>query len=254
VNIAVITVDGSSYGLRVLNALQRAGQPVRFVIVVEDTLQRRWKLLRLAARHVGWVDAFGLAVARLREARSEQGDRTWRGAPLNRNYRELADDVIRVGVLKEPSVAAALEDAEIDLLLLGQSGIVPVSVLEVPRLGTLNAHPGVLPAYRGLDAALWAMLHNDFEHVGSTLHLVDATIDTGPIVLRRAYSWTGDETAQTLEHRVYEDCIDLLLEGVEGAERGALTGEPQHGGSYYGLVSRRLRADAERRLDRFLRG
>jgi methionyl-tRNA formyltransferase len=157
---------------------------------------------------------------------------------------------VQVGSLREEQAADALRG--IDLTLLGQSGIVPASLLELPSVGTLNAHPGALPAYRGLDASLWALSDDDFEHVESTLHLVDPGIDTGAVVLRHPYEWRGDETLHNLEERLYEDCIDLLLRGVELAGRGELHGEAQGQGVYRGVVSRRQRRSAEQKLGAFL--
>ncbi len=56
-------------------------------------------------------------------------------------------------------------------------------MLEMPTLGTLNAHPGLLPRYRGVDVVAWAVLNGD--PVGVSVHLVDAGIDTGRICRTR---------------------------------------------------------------------
>ncbi|TDI38341.1 MAG: formyl transferase [Acidobacteria bacterium] len=54
--------------------------------------------------------------------------------------------------------------------------------IAVPGLGVLNLHSGLLPSYRGVLATLQALLAGDDE-IGCTLHFIlDATIDTGPIV------------------------------------------------------------------------
>jgi methionyl-tRNA formyltransferase len=250
VNVAVITLDGSAYGLRVLNALLRGGRPAERVVVVRDTPRRKVRLLKRVARQVGWRDAALLAIERQLDTMRERRDRDWRGAPLVTDYAALAGEVVHASSLRIPVLAEQL--AGVDLVLLGQSGIVPASLLALPAIGTLNAHPGLLPTYRGLDCPLWAVAKEDFAHVGSTLHLVDPGIDTGPILLRRAYEWRGDETAKTLEHRVYEDCIDLLVHGVELGESSAFDGEVQGEGSYYGILPRRLRRTVEDNLRAYL--
>ena len=53
-------------------------------------------------------------------------------------------------------------------------------VLEAPRIGSFNLHPGPLPEYAGLNAPSWAIYHGEQEH-RVTLHWLDAGIDTGPI-------------------------------------------------------------------------
>ena len=74
----------------------------------------------------------------------------------------------------------------------GVGTILPADVLSMPKQGFLNAHPGLLPEHRGLDAVCWA-LSND-EAVGATVHLLDEGIDTGPILIRREMPWEGART------------------------------------------------------------
>ena len=70
-----------------------------------------------------------------------------------------------------------------DLIISVRYGIIlRPPVLSVPRLGVLNLHSGLLPAYRGVLATFRALLRGD-STIGSTLHYItDRTIDTGPIV------------------------------------------------------------------------
>jgi folate-dependent phosphoribosylglycinamide formyltransferase PurN len=250
VTVAVITLRGSRYGLRLLNALARAGQRADVVVVVEDDMARKLRLLRRVARQVGIRDAVLLAIERQRTTGREAKEHTWRGAPLSTAYDELASTVVVVESLRSAGAADVLRST--DVVLLGQSGIVPKTLLELPAVGTLNAHPGALPEYRGLDAPLWAVLNNDFDRVGASLHVVDPGIDTGPVLLRHGYEWRGDETLDELERRIYDDCIDLLLRGVELARSGGFSGEDQGAGKYHGIMPRALRRRAERNLAAFL--
>ena len=58
---------------------------------------------------------------------------------------------------------------------------IPARVLGVPIHGFYNLHPGPLPAYRGPDPVFW-QIANQEPHAGITVHRMDATLDTGPIV------------------------------------------------------------------------
>ncbi len=56
------------------------------------------------------------------------------------------------------------------------------AAIAIPTNGVLNLHSGVLPDYRGVMATFWAMLNGEAE-IGTTLHwIVDAGIDTGPVI------------------------------------------------------------------------
>lgn len=65
------------------------------------------------------------------------------------------------------------------LVLLGMD-VVPANVLEVPKAGTINAHNGELPAFRGMDAVAWARLAG--RHPVCTVHRVTPDVDAGHVL------------------------------------------------------------------------
>jgi phosphoribosylglycinamide formyltransferase-1 len=89
----------------------------------------------------------------------------------------------------------------------------------------LNIHPSLLPAFPGLDAQRQALAHGVCV-TGATVHLVNAELDGGPIVLQAAVPVLADDTVETLaarvlveEHRLYPEAIGLVLDGgwsIEG--------------------------------------
>ncbi|MGH9175261.1 MAG: phosphoribosylglycinamide formyltransferase, partial [Vicinamibacterales bacterium] len=83
----------------------------------------------------------------------------------------------------------------------------------------LNIHPSLLPAFPGLDAQRQAFDHG-VKMTGATVHLVDAHLDAGPIVLQGAVPVLETDTPETLaarileeEHRLYPQAIQLVLDG-----------------------------------------
>jgi phosphoribosylglycinamide formyltransferase-1 len=83
----------------------------------------------------------------------------------------------------------------------------------------LNVHPALLPAFPGLHAQRQALEHGA-KVSGATVHLVDAGLDSGPIVLQEAVRVLPDDTEDTLsarileaEHRIYPRAVRALLEG-----------------------------------------
>ncbi|MBX9860714.1 MAG: hypothetical protein K2Y20_14175 [Sphingomonas sp.] len=73
-----------------------------------------------------------------------------------------------------------LRAAQIDLMIHAGAGILRQPLLDIPRLGVLNAHMGVLPRYRGMNVAEWAAWEGGA--IGATLHWIDPGIDTGRII------------------------------------------------------------------------
>jgi folate-dependent phosphoribosylglycinamide formyltransferase PurN len=85
-----------------------------------------------------------------------------------------------VDSLSDPASVALVASLKPDLAIHAGAGILRAPLLAVPRLGTLNAHMGALPYYRGMNVSEWARFNGD--PIACTVHLVDHGIDTGPIV------------------------------------------------------------------------
>jgi hypothetical protein len=251
--LAVLTQEGSRYGLKLLNALQWQGLAVEQVLLFTDLRRLRWRWLRGQARQIGWFGALAWLAWRPRSPFARQGN-LWRGRPLERDYRRLVARVDRVPTPRSPASLQALAAGQPDLCLLAQSGILPARLLTVPRYGTLNVHTALLPDYRGLDPIPWALYERSFDRLGATLHLVDAGVDTGPILEQRPYRWRGDETLGRLLWRMNETSLDLLVEACRQDWPGyAARAVPQPGGRRYYLMRPWLLPRAQRNLALYLR-
>ena len=93
---------------------------------------------------------------------------------------------IPVRALPSPNAGEGLEVLRAfapDLVLTIRYGaILKAPAIAVPRLGVLNLHSGLLPAYRGVLATFRALVNGDAD-IGCTLHCIDdGTIDTGEVV------------------------------------------------------------------------
>jgi phosphoribosylglycinamide formyltransferase 1 len=126
-------------------------------------------------------------------------------------------------------VFALCDESRVDLICLAGW----LSLLDVPDryLGRMmNIHPALLPSFGG--KGMWGhhVHHAVIEHgckvSGCTVHFVDNTYDTGPIILQRTCAVLDDDTPDTLARRVfdqellaYPEAVRLFAEGrlkVEG--------------------------------------
>lgn len=100
--------------------------------------------------------------------------------------------------------------------------------VRIPRYGVINLHSGILPDYRGVMATFWAMLAGEKE-IGTTLHrIVDAGIDTGPVIEinRRTMRPASSYLANVIG--LYADGCDAIMRATRTlAANGNLAGEPQ---------------------------
>ncbi len=83
----------------------------------------------------------------------------------------------------------------------------------------LNIHPAILPAFPGLDAQKQAIDHGA-KFSGCTVHFVDESVDTGPIILQTIVKVKKGDTKETLakriltqEHKTYPEAVRLFAQG-----------------------------------------
>lgn len=140
------------------------------------------------------------------------------------------DTAIVPGGADDP-LAEALAGARADVVVLaGYMRIVGPSVLAAFAGRILNTHPSLLPAFPGGHAVRDALAHGA-KVTGATVHLVDETLDGGPIVSQEAVAvLAGDDEASLharirgIEHRILPDAVALLLAGaVTGPTEGGRT-------------------------------
>ena len=88
-----------------------------------------------------------------------------------------------VEIHKSDQVMPHLEKIELDLIVFGGTRIIRGDILDYPRHGVVNSHPGILPDCRGSASPAWSVFHDI--KIGSTCHFCDNGIDTGEILLKR---------------------------------------------------------------------
>jgi phosphoribosylglycinamide formyltransferase-1 len=81
------------------------------------------------------------------------------------------------------------------------------------RFTTVNTHPALLPAFPGMHAVRDALDYGS-RVTGCTVHLVDAGIDTGPVIAQRAVEVQADDDEATLHERIKSVERTLLVDVV----------------------------------------
>jgi methionyl-tRNA formyltransferase len=131
------------------------------------------------------------------------------------------------GSLKRPENIEALAAYQAELYIVAAFGqILPQAVLDLPRYGALNIHASLLPKYRGVSPISEAILQGDTE-TGVTIMLIDAGVDTGPILLKRSIPIAADDTTGSLRLKLAELGARALLEALPLWVQGKITPQPQ---------------------------
>jgi methionyl-tRNA formyltransferase len=151
--------------------------------------------------------------------------------------------------------ADVLVERKPDLLLVYGTGLVKESVFRRVPLGAVNAHGGLLPAYRGLDTNLWAALAGRPEEMAVTWHAVDADYDTGPVYLQRRIGRIAGLNLLTLRYHTALIATAMAVELLQRFSAIRAAARPQAGASrYYGPMPQLLKRHADRVIRSYAAG
>ncbi len=133
-----------------------------------------------------------------------------------RSIPVLTPKTLKDGVFKE-----LIAPYECDLFIVAAYGkIIPKDVLDIPKFGTLNVHPSLLPKFRGSSPIESAIL-SDEKHTGVTIMALDEELDHGPIVAQRERiikDWPprGSELTKDLAHFGGALLAEIIPEWLNG--------------------------------------
>ena len=113
-----------------------------------------------------------------------------------------------------------------DLIIFTGGNILRQQVLDLPRLGVLNVHLGLLPQIRGMSTPEWSLLNH--VPVGITIHYMDAGIDTGPILQRYEFPEVARcQSLSDLRNRLIAYGVEKIGDVIEGLVRGTISATAQ---------------------------
>jgi methionyl-tRNA formyltransferase len=209
----VVAFGYMTWGRRTIEAVLDAGHDVPLIVTHPDS-------------HNPYEKIFNESVAALGADRS---------IPVMVRNRAEDDDV-------KAAVAAA--DADIMVVSNWRTWL-PPEIFSMPRLGTLNVHDALLPAYAGFAPLNWALI-NDEPEVGVTAHMMNAQFDAGDIVLQRSTPVTDDDTVVDLFDRTLDMFGPITVDALELIRTGRARPVPQdrRAASYF-----HRRSDEDNRID-----
>ena len=118
------------------------------------------------------------------------------------------------------AIAGVLEERGVELVVLaGFMRVLGPGFVRRFQGRAINVHPSLLPSFPGLRAQRQALLHG-VKISGCTVHLVDETLDGGPILAQAAVPVLPDDTEDSLSERILKEEHALLVRTIQEICRG----------------------------------
>jgi methionyl-tRNA formyltransferase len=130
-------------------------------------------------------------------------------------------------IRSNPDFQALIQSIQPDAIVVVAYGrLIPAWMLALPRLGCINLHASLLPAYRGAAPIQWAVARGETVTGNSTM-LLEEGLDTGPILLQKPHPIAPEETAADLFESLAHAGAPLLVETLAGLADYLIEPRPQ---------------------------
>ncbi len=148
-------------------------------------------------------------------------------SPVKKVALEAGVPIYQPEKVRDESFIHLVEELSPDVIVVAAFGqILPQALLDIPKYGSINVHASLLPKYRGAAPVHHALFEGETK-TGVTTMLMEAGLDTGPILLQREVEILPEDNEGTLEERLAKVGAELLLETLDGLEKGIIQPKPQ---------------------------
>lgn len=165
-------------------------------------------------------------------------------SPVKQLAMQHGIPVMQPLTLKSAEVQQQLATLQADVMVVAAYGLIlPLTVLQMPRLGCLNIHASLLPRWRGAAPIQRAILAGDSE-TGITIMQMDEGLDTGAMLLKKLCIIGAHDTAQTLHDKLAILGAQAIIEVLSKLDQGSLAAMAQDA-SQATYAAKLVKAEAE---------
>ena len=134
----------------------------------------------------------------------------------------MQEGVIHVSSVNDDRTIDILRGLAPKVVIVSQTRIVARRVLDSIPAIFINIHTGIMPQYRGHHGAYWALVNGDAENCGVSVHVVDARVDTGPMIAQARISPSLSDSYFTYHWLQLAAALPPFMCAIEDALSGRL--------------------------------
>ncbi|MGN7806018.1 formyl transferase [Ensifer sp. 22521] len=220
--IVVVTAGGENPWI-MINALA-----ARFsdITVIEEQPESKAVFLRRRARKLGWPTALGQLATMIASRFGKRFTRR-RAEEIFATYKvsgklDSSIPVKSVTSINDAETLVHIRALEPGVIFLISCRMLTAGTLAAIPCPVINFHAGINPTYRGLMGGYWALVSDDAENFGATVHLVDAGVDTGGVLHQSRQRPSQSDTMHTYPLLQTAASTDIAIAAVTDALDGNL--------------------------------
>lgn len=134
---------------------------------------------------------------------------------------------IEPGQLNQSATLSQFPSDRLDVLVVYGTNLIRAPLLTAWAGRIVNLHLGLSPYYRGTATNFYPLLNEEPEYVGATIHLIDAGIDSGPILRHARPEIVADDAPHTIGCKAILAGIEAMIEVLSDWEQGRIEPVPQ---------------------------
>jgi len=187
-------------------------------VIIEDSVRKKEfvkkRIKRLGIRKVAGQILFQIVIVNILKLTSQKRKKEILNQ-FNLDESPIKNHkFIPVKSVNEAQCINELAEINPDIVLVIGTRIISKKVLDSVDAKFINIHAGITPKYRNVHGAYWALIQNDLENCGVTVHLVDPGIDTGRIIYQSKISVSNKDNFTTYPLLQLAEGIDFLKKAV----------------------------------------
>ena len=161
-----------------------------------------------------------------------------RPSPVHAKAAALGLEVRHPVSLKDVQAQVEFAALNADVAVVVAYGLIlPQPILDAPGRGCLNIHASLLPRWRGAAPIHRAIMAGDAE-TGVCIMQMEAGLDTGPVLMRRAVPIGTEETTGALHDRLSVLGADLIVEALDALDDLDPVAQPDEGVTYAAKIDK----------------
>ncbi len=193
----------------------------------------RKKFIKKRVKRLGYWTVFGQILFKLFCVRALNFFSKARVKELQRQLNLSDTDFTEDILIDVPSVNSdecleTLRNIDPDIIIVNGTTIITKRILDGVKATFVNTHVGITPKYRGVHGGYWALVNDDQENCGVTVHLVDTGIDTGGILYQGIIHATKKDNFTTYPYLQIAEGINLMKQALNDIINDTIS--PKKGG------------------------